>query len=209
MEKISAVFFDFDGVLIDSLPAMKPAWESVQSNFNVDVDFENYSKFIGLPFEDILENLSINRSIHKEIKSHYSKIAVLNRRRIKLNPYTRKILDWLKLKNIRTAIVTSKDLTRTTQLVEMFDIDIDLIITPEQTKQGKPHPEPILHAAKLLGLQVNEIIFVGDMLSDMKCAQSANCYYLHYLEGYQRKANIIYGGIISSLIEIKEYILNF
>ena len=91
----------------------------------------------------------------------------------------------------------------------MFDIYIDLIVTPELTKKGKPHPEPILHAAKVLDIQLNEIIFIGDMRSDMKCAQSAGCYYLHYLPGYQVKVDNIYGGSITSLLEIKEYISNF
>ena len=44
------------------------------------------------------------------------------------------------------------------------------------------------------------------MRSDMICAKSAKCHYLHYSGGYQNNVNISYGGSIDSLFEIKEYI---
>ena len=44
MGKISAVLFDFDGVLIDSLPVMKIAWQSVQEKYKVKANFEQFKK---------------------------------------------------------------------------------------------------------------------------------------------------------------------
>ena len=54
----------------------------------------------------------------------------------------------------------------------------------------------------------NEILFVGDMISDMKTAINSKCQYLHYLNGYQKLKNQEYGGQITSLLEIIEYIEN-
>ena len=48
---------------------------------------------------------------------------------------------------------------------------------------------------------------MGDMITDMKAAYSAKCKYLHYLCGYQKIKDPLYGGSITSLLEIKEYIL--
>ena len=43
----------------------------------------------------------------------------------------------------------------------------------------------------------------------MKCAYNSNCLYLHYVNGYQKLNNQTYGGQISSINEIIEYILNY
>ena len=42
----------------------------------------------------------------------------------------------------------------------------------------------------------------------MHCALNANCQYLHYKNGYQCLYSQMYGGEISSIIELIEYIKN-
>ena len=209
MSKISAVLFDFDGVLIDSLPVMKIAWKSVQENYKVKANFEQFKMHIGIPFESILTKMEVNRKYHKSIKEHYSFVSTENINLIKLNPFVRFLLIWLKENSISIGIVTSKDQLRTNRLIDFFQLNVKSVITPELTKKGKPFPDPILLAAKDLSVELNNIVFIGDMLSDMQCALKAKCYYLHYLNGYQKIYHQSYGGSINSLKEIVEYINHF
>ena len=83
---------------------------------------------------------------------------------------------------------------------------MEIIVTPNQTKRGKPFADPIFYAAKKLKLQTNEILFIGDMYSDMQSAKEANCHYLHFLGGYEKLFYQIYGGEINSLLQIEEYL---
>ena len=205
---INCILFDLDGVLIDSLPAMEIAWKSVQDKFGILNTFVDYKKYIGLPFKDILMQLNIDKKYHEEIKDHYGKITSQNKKLIKLNPYVKYTLDWLKENFVKTGIVTSKDKTRTIELVEYFQLNFEILVTPELTEFGKPSSEPILLAAKNLKLNTNEIIFVGDMESDMHCALNANCHYLHYKNGYQYLYYQMYGGEITSIVDLIEYIKN-
>ena len=94
--KISCILFDFDGVLIDSLPAMEVAWQSIQKTYKINQKFDNYKKYIGLPFNEILFKLNIKQNLHKSIKEKYSKITSQNKKLIKLNPYVKDTLEWLK-----------------------------------------------------------------------------------------------------------------
>lgn len=208
MKKIKAVFFDFDGVLIDSLPVMKKAWQSTQKSHYLKQDFKEFSKYIGIPFNSILENLKIDIRKHSQIQESYSKEARKNINLIQLNPYAENILFWLKNNNIKIAVVTSKDLVRTNELIDYLNIKVDLIVTPEKTSKGKPHPEPLFFAGSQLSTEMEEALFIGDMLTDMQAAYRANCRYLHYLCGYQQfKLNsFTYGGNINSLWDIQEYI---
>jgi len=205
---INCILFDFDGVLIDSLPAMEIAWSSVQEKYNIRNNFLDYRKYIGLPFSEILIKLNIDKLLHKPIKEHYSKITSQNKKLIKLNPYVIYTLDWLKENSIKTGIVTSKDKIRTEELIEYFQINIETIVTPELTRFGKPSPEPIKFAANKLKVKLNQIIYIGDMFSDMECALNSNCLYLHYMNGYQKLDYQIYGGQINSILEIVEYMKN-
>lgn len=210
MSNIKGVFFDFDGVLIDSLPAMKVAWEAVKESYNVIPDFDDFTKYIGIPFLSILEELDIDENDFLKIKKKYSEIASKNKSLIRLNPYVIELLNWLSNKKIKLAIVTSKDFIRTMELIEFFNIKVDAVITPEQTIRGKPYPDPLFKAANILDLNIKQSIFIGDMLSDMKAASRANCLYLHYTNGYQKLINVnCYGGSIDSLLEIKEFISFF
>ena len=206
MEKIKAVFFDFDGVLIDSLPSMKIAWKAVKKSFHISADFKDFQNFIGIPFISILKELNIDERDFISIKKKYSEIASKNKKLIKLNPYVNELITWLRGKKIKVAIVTSKDYARTVELLEYFDLQVDAVVTPELTSRGKPHPDPLFKATELLSIDIKEAIFIGDMISDMRAASKAKCLYLHYTSGYQKINATQYGGSIDSLLEIKEFI---
>ena len=152
---INCILFDFDGVLIDSLPAMEIAWKSVQNKFGIINTFVDYKKYIGLPFKEILKQLNIDKKFHKGIKEHYSKISSQNKKLIKLNPYVNYTLDWLKGNFIKTGIVTSKDKVRTLDLIQYFQLNFEIVVTPDLTEFGKPSSQPILLAAKNLKLNKN------------------------------------------------------
>ena len=64
----NSVFFDFDGVLIDSLPCMEFAWYHVQSEFDIENTFHEYQRYIGIPFFEILTLLSIPKHLFPSIK---------------------------------------------------------------------------------------------------------------------------------------------
>lgn len=188
---------------------MKLAWNSIKYQFKIENDFEEYQKYIGLPFLNILDKLGIDKKIQQDIKSNYSLITSKEKQKITLNPYTMYLLTWLKKNSIKVGIVTSKDKSRTEELVDYFQLDIDLKVTPELTNRGKPDPEPIIFAARTLDCELNNTLFVGDMYSDLITAKRAKCHYLHYNQGYEYLENISYGGSILSLFEIKEYIYYF
>ena len=66
---INCILFDFDGVLIDSLPAMEIAWKSVQNKYGILNTFVDYKKYLGLPFKEILKKLNIDKNIMKEFRT--------------------------------------------------------------------------------------------------------------------------------------------
>jgi len=73
------------------------------------------------------------------------------------------------------AIVTSK--TRQTALrgLRLFDLDkyFPVVIGFDEVEHHKPHPEPVLSAVRLLGLEPSDCIMVGDGPADIASAKAA------------------------------------
>ena len=72
--------------------------------------------------------LNIKQNLPKSIKEHYSKVTSQNKKLIKLNPYVKDTLEWLR-KLYKIGIVTSKDKIRTEELVEYYQLDIETLVT--------------------------------------------------------------------------------
>ena len=62
------IIFDLDGVLIDSIPNMRFALKMTSLSLNIELDFELYKKYLGLPFEEIMNKLGIKQNIKKKKK---------------------------------------------------------------------------------------------------------------------------------------------
>ena len=63
MKSKKLIIFDLDGVLIDLLSNMKIALKSTSKALNLKLNFSEYKKYLGLPFEDIMQKMSVNKNI--------------------------------------------------------------------------------------------------------------------------------------------------
>ena len=75
----------------------------------------------------------------------------------------------------KLAIVTSRKIIslscflRDTGIFDYFSV----IVTPDETKIHKPHPEPALKALDLLNADPEKTLFIGDAPLDIECGHSA------------------------------------
>src|SRR3990167_7393186 len=119
--KYRLVLFDLDGVIIDSKRNMELSWLAVQTVFELNVPFEKYFKLIGRPFNDIMVKLGLDSQADR-IKRVYD---VSSSSRIDLIDFydnCPEVIRKIKENCIRVGIVTSKDETRTLEIVKRLDI---------------------------------------------------------------------------------------
>ena len=69
-----------------------------------------------------------------------------------------------------------------------------LLVTQETTKRLKPHPEPVLYAAKQLGLPPAACVMVGDTPVDMRAARRAGAWAVGVLCGFGEEAELWRAG---------------
>jgi len=160
----------------------------VQKKFKIKKKFNQYFKFIGMPFDKILKNLSINKEVSK-IHNIYQKESIRNFNKIKLYPGIKQTLKNLSKRKILVGVVTSKDKKRTLKLIKKFKLNIRYIVPPSKNLRGKPFPDQLIKAMNLAKIGHLNTIYIGDMFVDFKAAKNSKINFIHAEYGYGKKYN--------------------
>jgi len=210
-KNIKHIGFDLDGVLIDSVPVMKIAWQSVCQVYGLNIDFEKYLRCVGMPFYDILSVLGVDECQFNEIKEVYDNVSLKNEDKILVYPGVVDSLIALQKEGLKLSVVTSKTIDRTKSILMRYfsGIDFDAIVTPESVrdKRGKPNPDQLLYAALMTGVDPYNSLYVGDMEVDRIASNRAGFNFIHAEWGY--------GDILSnndiwfrSMTDLIDFLLN-
>lgn len=84
------------------------------------------------------------------------------------------------------ALVTTRGETEALAFLRQLDLArfFSVIITRQQVLRMKPHPEPVLTAAKELKLETNHCVLIGDTVMDMQAARRAGSLAIGVLSGF-------------------------
>ena len=198
--------FDMDGVLLDSRPVMNLAWKAACEACNCDVPFSEYFLHVGKPFEQILQHLQIPTQIHYVMKQVYGSTAASSISSASIYKHVYRVLRSLRYAGFKIGIVTSKEFWRADQIVDLYRLNCDLLVTPEHTDHGKPSPEPIMFALKSLKSLSSEAFYVGDMASDLESASASGVYFIKANWGY---GDFSYPGVtLDSPSELLDFLGN-
>jgi len=161
---IKAVFFDFDGTLIDSMPAHVMAWEKILGEVGIQLDDLYFQLHEGEKAEDTISRLVAEHGVPYGPEEQ---AALIERKRLLyrstapsgLIPEAAELLRELNTRNIACDIVTGS--IRSNMDAVMSAVEFALfrsIFTPAEYTRGKPAPEPYLAALKASGLDRSECL---------------------------------------------------
>ena len=205
MTKLKKKFliFDLDGVLIDSKKNMSLSWKKVQDKHLLhNINFNQYFKHIGRPFNDILRLIGVKKEFNK-INKTYQIESIKNKNKIKFFKNTTLVLKKLKQKKYSLNILTSKDKKRTMKFlgknVNLFNhIECDTIYT-----KGKPHPDKMNKIIMKSKYKKSDCVYIGDTQVDYLTAKNAKIDFIFAKWGYGKNYNYKYKcKEIKSLLKI-------
>ena len=77
----------------------------------------------------------------------------------------------------KLAVVTNKRIELTRKLLDELELThwFDVIVGGDTAANPKPAPDPILFACGRIGLSPEDILFVGDSLTDVNASRAAGC----------------------------------
>jgi len=164
--------FDFDGVLLNSYACMEASWLATSSNFDLRIPFESYAQLVGLPFPNILDKLVIPESIRPDITKFYFDSTLRNESMITSFVGAKHLLQLIKESGKSVFLITSRSRSSTERFLNDFQWEFDCIVAGDDLKRGKPDRMPGQLALSKLGLQSDEVVYIGDAQSDFQFAEA-------------------------------------
>ena len=166
---------------------MKETYFALTSNYNLD-EAERFAKL----FKEKADNVMVdNTELYTGVKD---------------------VLQRLKAKGYKIAIVTTKFHYRIDDILKKFDVNelIDIIVGAEDVKVEKPNPKGILWTIAHLEMMNEDVLYVGDSVVDAKTAENAKVDFAAVLTGIITKEdfkryNRVYIG--ENIYDIYNYIL--
>ena len=174
------VFFDLDGTLADTAPDLVAATNKLLTTRNLDPKpYEFLRPYASAGARGLLEGAFGIGTDHPdfiglrdEFFSNYEKALLVES---KLFKDMDQLLDELDQAMLPWGIVTNKSQRFTNPLVELMGLHqrSASIVSGDTTPYSKPHPEPILHAARLANIDPTKSLYVGDDIRDVIAGKAA------------------------------------
>lgn len=172
-------FFDLDGTLINSLPFIVKSFNySIYNIAKIIIDEDIIKKNIGRPLEYTLsENFKeFSKSDIDRLKKIHIEHQIQNfKGNLTLFKGVKKALKFLKSEHKILAVITTRTIETMNLFMQELNISrfFDLFVTPENTINHKPGPEPALYAIEKLKADPQRTLFVGDAEFDIMCGLHA------------------------------------
>jgi pyrophosphatase PpaX len=187
---IKAILFDFDGTLADTLPVCFLAFKSVFKEFDdLEVSTEEIKEIFGPSETGIIRENLRNTDYEKAIELYYKIYRDQHDNMVEKNEAIYSLVWQLKTNGYKLGIVTGKARRSLDISLENLGLNniFDVIVTGDDVKFPKPHPEGINLALEELGLSNKEAIFLGDSDADILAGKQANVHTIgvHWLPNFQ------------------------
>lgn len=178
---LKAVFFDFDGTLVDSERFYFEAWRPIlKSNFAIDLDFAKWiADFAGHTLADNVKTMqrlwgveTSEAFMWKVTREKYAAQDILN---IPLMPYTKELIEDLAAREIQIGLVTSNFRTTVEKILAQHQLIsyFSLYVTREDVIFPKPDPECYRKALQLSECKAEEVLVIEDTSTGARAAKAA------------------------------------
>ncbi|MDR1453837.1 MAG: HAD family phosphatase [Candidatus Margulisbacteria bacterium] len=179
MSKIRALFFDMDGVIVDSMPYHFFAWHEALKKYGITVGPQDIYAHEGEKWETTLQhyltrnNLPADLPFKRKIFNYRQKLfRKIFRRHIM--PGLPELLRELKSKKYLLGLVSGTPSSDMPQLLSKPLLKLfDCVVGGELTTRSKPHPEPYLAAAQKLALPPAKCLVIENAPLGIRSAKAA------------------------------------
>jgi HAD superfamily hydrolase (TIGR01509 family) len=176
----AAVLWDFDGTLVDTEPYWIEEEYALVESFGATWSEEHALALVGNDLLDsgryIVEHTGIPLTPAEVVDRLLDGVLVHLQRDVPWRPGARELLADLRAHDVPCGLVTmSYERFVAPALAALPDGTFDCVVTGEHVPRGKPHPDPYLRAARLLGVPADECVAVEDSNTGAASAGAAGC----------------------------------
>jgi N-acetyl-D-muramate 6-phosphate phosphatase len=188
---IKAVLFDLDGTFADTAPDLGAALNHVRklhqlAPLPLEVTRLQASHgsagLIKLGFNIAPDSVEFP-ALRDALLAHYSANICTHTTLFK---GMAELIDTLEKRGLPWGIVTNKPHRFTLPLMQALDYEkrAACLVSGDTCAHAKPHPEPLLHAAKIIGVNPQNCLYLGDDKRDIEAGRAAGMSTMIALFGY-------------------------
>ncbi len=177
---VHAVLFDLDGTLIDSAPDLGAAADKMRTDRGLSaLPPDLYRPMAGAGARGMLSvafgidpEAADFISLRDEFFANYEARMLLNTRAFE---GVGDLIEALHARRLPWGVVTNKSMRFTDPLTRAMPLfaTARAIVSGDTTPFSKPHPEPLLEAARRLGVPPSACVYVGDDERDILAGRAA------------------------------------
>lgn len=198
-QPVEAVLFDLDGTLIDSVPDLAAAIDTMLHSLGKPAAGEEKVKcWVGNGASALVKRALIDADLlagsdmlERDVYSKaYSIFEFAYEQKLTqatgLYPGVEQVLAQLSSQKIKMGLITNKPRRFTLPLLRALNIGhyFQDVLCGDDLEFKKPHPLPVITALSNLAVSAEQCLMVGDSISDVKSAKSAEVKSVAVTYGY-------------------------
>ena len=206
MAKIKLIIFDLDGVLVEANKIHYEALNEALGKEYVITWEEHLSTYNGLKTNQKLEMLTEQKGLpveqYKKVWEEKQRLTLQKLKELKPNQTLQSVMDSLVEDGYKIA-VCSNSIRKTcfTVLSKLGVMEfLDLVISNEDVKNSKPHPEMYWKAISIMSCLPDETLIVEDSPYGLLAASRSKAHVLRV----DNPTEVTYTAILKKLIEIED-----
>jgi HAD superfamily hydrolase (TIGR01509 family) len=193
----AAVLWDLDGTIVDTEPLWMAAEHALAAEHGRTWTEEDGLALVGNSLiasgQYIRERLEIDLSAEDVVDYLVSRLAAALTEHIDWRPGARELIEALHVEGVQQALVTMSY----TSIAEPVaaSLPFKAVVTGDIVSRPKPHPDPYLLAAELLGVDAEDCLAIEDSRTGAASANAAGCDVLvvpHFVEVPEAERRILH-----------------
>lgn len=215
--RYSAVLFDLDGTLVDSVPDIAASINNMLTELgHTALSSQRISLFLGKGMEHLIRRVlrEVNAGMEPSAAYFEQAKALFAKHYFWQSAHSistvfdgvKEGLEAFQAAGCKLAVVTNKPIAFVPLLLQQMGLKdyFELLVGGDTCAERKPHPIPFLYACEQLGVQPTDALVLGDSGNDSIAARKAGIDVLIVPYGYnegQSVQTLDCDGIVSSIAE--------
>lgn len=171
-----AFVFDWDGTLFDSTRHCFEVYNVIFKQFGLRVlSFEDFQREFMADYPKFYLKHGFKEKDLLKVDEVWRRLFAKQEPEIRLVHGAKAVLEKLKEKNLKLALVTNGDGSRVREEMRRHHVHglFDVVITADDISEFKPSPQGIVIALKSLGVKKHDCLYIGDMVDDAEAGRRA------------------------------------